>query len=92
MKEFKVNEALRVMVDEVKAQGQSLVEGYETVDMSGVGTLSTAQGYAARCDSICSLMKEYAQLVQKDMQDVAEAITLAEEQDNAVARKIGKGQ
>lgn len=92
MKEFKVNEALRVMVDEVKAQGESLVEGYETVDMAGVDTLSTAQGYAARCDSIRSLMKEYAQLVQKDMQDVAEAITLAEEQDNAVARKIGKGQ
>lgn len=92
MKEFKVNEGLRALVNEVRVQGESLNDGYKKVEMAGVDTLNTARGYAARCDSVCSLIKEYIQLIQKDMQDVVDAIALAEEQDNAVARKISKGQ
>lgn len=90
MKEFKVNAALLLDVGSMKTLGASVNDGYSQVDTSGVETLSVANRYAGQCEAVKSLLDEYIQLVNKDTQEISEAIISAQTKDAGIARFFKK--
>ncbi len=67
MAEFKLNPALSESVASVSSAGGKL--NIQSADLSG-SSLSTAQKIAAQHREICTLLREYRELVEKDMNDL----------------------
>lgn len=90
MKEFKVNAAPLLDVGSMKTVGASVNDGYSKVDTSGVETLNVATRYAGQCEAVKLLLDEYIQLVNKDTQEISEAIISAQTKDAGIARFFKK--
>lgn len=87
MTEFKISSGLASEISEMKNAGEALNASIEDLSSDGVSTLKTSMMFIRESQEILELITLYRRLVLKDVADLSNMMSTAEEMDQEMSMR-----